>query len=485
MTAPDPLDAVAAVADAVLFEGYLLYPYRASAQKNALRWQFGVLVPSDASERLAEPARSRTELLLEPRAGATLRLRVRFLQVQQRTLVGPDGATLDELTVDGVPHFAWDEALPRQVDAAVPVDDLRERTTSVPITLPGIETREPIIDTTGTAHGAYVRTTRPLTGHLLVSGVPVPGPYGALRLRVDVVNDATSGPDEAREEVLRSSLISAHTVLGLDAGAFLSSADPPEWARPAVAECVNEHSWPVLAGPEGSTRLVLASPIILDDHPQLAPESPTDLFDGTENDEILSLRTLALTDDEKREARATDPRAAGILDALDAMGPAMFERLHGTVRPGGRAPDEDAQRSGAGPWSGDAVPTLVTPGTPWWDPAADASVDPDTDTAAVDGVLVSRGSAVILMPGAGSDAQDTFLRGAAATVQAVLHDVDGQTHVAVSIDDDPGADLQALHGRYRYFRPDELVCDTQRSGEHADRGAGAVEDRSTRQESAP
>ncbi len=408
-------------------------------------------MPPAAADRLAEPTRSRTELLLEPRAGATLRLRVRFLQVQQRTLVGPEGAPLDELTVDGTPHFAWDEALPRQVDAAVPVDDLRERTTSVPVALPASETREPITDTTGTVHGAYVRTTRALAGHLLVSAVPVPGPYGALRLRLDVVNDASAGADEPREEVLRSSLISAHTVLGLDAGAFLSSADPPEWARPAVAECVNAHSWPVLAGPEGSARLVLASPIILDDHPQLAPESPTDLFDGTENDEILSLRTLALTDDEKREARATDPRAAGILDALDAMGPAMFERLHGTVRPGGRAPEV----------ADDGIPTLVTPGTPWWDPAADASVDPDTDSTLVDGRPVSRGSAVILMPGAGSDAQDTFLRGVAATVQAVLHDVDGQTHVAVSIDDDPGADLQAAHGRYRYFRPDELAVGTR------------------------
>jgi hypothetical protein len=443
VTAADPLDAVAAVADAVLFEGYLLYPYRASAQKNALRWQFGVLVPPAATERLAEPARNRTELLLEPRSGATLRLRLRFLQVQQRTLVDPGGAPLDELTVDGTPHLAWDEALPRRVDAAVRIDDLRERTTSVPIAVPAAETREPITDATGTVHGAYVRTARALTGHVLVSAVPVPGPYGALRLRVDVVNDASVGADEPREEVLRASLISAHTVLGLDAGAFLSSADPPEWARPAVAECVNAHSWPVLAGPEGSSRLVLASPIILDDHPQLAPESPTDLFDGTENDEILSLRTLALTDDEKREARATDPRAAHIVDAVDAMGPAMFERLHGAIRPDGRAPDD--------------VPTIATPGTPWWDPGADASVDPDSDEAIVDGRPIARGSSVILVPGRGSDAQDTFLRGAAATVQAVLHDVDGGTHVAVSIDDDPGADLQATHGRFRYFRPDELA----------------------------
>jgi len=455
----DPLDEVAAVADAVLFEGYLLYPYRASAQKNALRWQFGVLVPPAFSESLAEPCRSRTECLLEPRAGATLRLRVRFLQMQQRTVTDADGTPCGSLTVDDAPHFGWDEALPRQVDTSIAVDDLRERTVTVPIVLPAAETREPITDASGTVHGHYLRRTSALSGHVLASTTPVPGPYGAVRLRIDVVNDLATGPavepdrvrtpgrdDSPREEALRTSLISAHTVLGLDAGAFLSSADPPEWAAAAVAACVNAHSWPVLAGPAGTARLVLASPIILDDHPQLAPESPTDLFDGTENDEILSLRTMALTDAEKREARATDPRAAHLLDAVDAMGPAMFERLHGTSRPGGRAPEAP-----------DAVPTLVTPGTPWWDPAADASVDPETDSVLVGDRPVSRGSSVVLLPGGGSDAQDQFLRGFSATVVAVVHDVDGQTHVAVTIDDDPGADLQATHGRFRYFRPDELA----------------------------
>lgn len=452
-TGTDPLDEVAAVADAVLFEGYLLYPYRASAQKNALRWQFGVLVPPASSERLAEPFRSRTECILEPRAGATLRLRLRFLQMQQRTVVDADGLPSDELTVDGSPHFGWDEALPRQVDASIPVDALRERTVTVPVAVAGVETREPITDRSGTVRGHYVRRTSTLSGYVLVSVVGVPGPYGAMRLRVDVVNDApddTDAPGGAtREEALRASLISAHTVLGLDAGTFLSSADPPEWAAPAVAACVNAHSWPVLAGPVGTARLVLASPIILDDHPQLAPESPTDLFDGTENDEILSLRTLALTDAEKREARATDPRAAHLLDAVDAMGPEMYERLHGTIRPGGRAPEPTT-----GP---DAVPTLLTPGTPWWDPTVDAGVDPETDSVLVGGRPVSRGSSVVLRPGRGGDAQDRFLRGFSATVQAVVHDVDGQVHVAVSVDDDPGADLQATHGRFRYFRPDELA----------------------------
>jgi hypothetical protein len=457
VTPADPLDAVAAVADAVLFEGYLLYPYRASAQKNALRWQFGVLVPPATAEALAEPSASRTECIVDPRSGATLRLRLRFLGLQRRTVVDPDGAEHDRLEVDGVPYTAWDEGVPRQVDAAVALDAPADRPVTVDVTLPATTTAEAVRDATGTLRAHVVRRSEAVTGRIVLTTTPLPGPYGGLRLRLDVVNDSVVDPATPRGEALGAAMISAHTVLGLDRGAFLSSADPPRWAAPAVAACVNEHSWPVLAGPLSACSpdrgsLLLATPIILEDHPQLAPESPTNLFDGTENDEILALRTLALTDDEKREARATDPRAAHIVDAVDAMGPAMFERLHGTVRPGGRAPEADA------------VPTLVTPGTPWWDPAADASVDPDTDTALVDGQPVSRGSAVVLMPGAGSDAQDTFLRGVAATVAAVLHDVDGQTHVAVSIDHDPGADLQALHGRYRYFRPDELAVGTRQEG---------------------
>jgi len=443
MTAADPLDAVAAVADAVLFEGYLLYPYRASAQKNALRWQFGVLVPPAVSAALAEPSASRTECVIDARPDATLRLRLRFLGLQRRSVVDLDGTEHDRLEVDGVPHTAWEEGVPRQVDATIPLESLAGAPVTVDVTCPATTTSEWIRDGTGALCGHLVRRAEAVTGRVVLATEPLPGPYGALRLRLDVVNDGVADPSTPRAEALRTALISAHTVLGLDRGAFLSSADPPQWAAPAVADCVNMHSWPVLAGPPGDGSLLLATPIILEDHPQLAPESPTNLFDGTENDEILALRTLALTDDEKREARATDPRAAHIVDAVDAMGPAMFERLHGAIRPDGRAPDD--------------VPTIATPGTPWWDPGADASVDPDSDEALVDGRPVARGSSVILVPGRGSDAQDTFLRGAAATVQAVLHDVDGGTHVAVSIDDDPGADLQAAHGRFRYFRPDELA----------------------------
>lgn len=444
------LDAVADVADAVLFEGYLLYPYRASAQKNALRWQFGVLVPAGATG--GEPSRSRTECLVEPRPGARLALRLRFLHRQRRTVLDADDTPRERLEVDGVPHFGWDEGVPRQVDAEIAVDDLREAPVTVPVEVPPGRVVEPIHDAEGVRRGTYRRDTDALTGRVVVALEPVPGPYGALRLRLDVVNDAEVLGGGDRE--LDRAFIAAHTVLALDPGAFVSATDPPEWAAPAVAACVNEHSWPVLAGPEGCSSLLLATPIILADHPQLAPESPTDLFDGTENDEILTLRTAALTDDEKREARATDPRAADLLDAIEAMGPAMVERLHGVIRPDGRAPD--------------AVPTLTTPETlplpetltlpetPWWDPGADASVDPASDAVLVGDVEVRAGSVVVLWPRPGGDAQDLFLRGRRGTVQAVLHDVDGLVHVAVSLDDDP-ADLQVAHGRFRYFAPEELA----------------------------
>jgi len=166
---------------------------------------------------------------------------------------------------------------------------------------------------------------------------------------------------------------------------------------------------------------MLASPIILYDYPQLAPESPGDLFDAGEIDEILSLRTLTLTDAEKREARATDPRAKAIVDRVDALPEEVFARLHGAVR-------------------------SLRP------------VAPEDDAVTIDGVRVTRGSRVRLAPRrSGTDAHDVFLRDRTARVQAVLLDVEDDRHVAVVLEDDPGADLHEWYGRYYYFAPAELI----------------------------
>ena len=98
-----------------------------------------------------------------------------------------------------------------------------------------------------------------------------------------------------------------------------------------------------------------------------------------------------------------------------------------------------------------------TPDVPWWDPGSDSSVSPETDEVLIEGVSVGRGSKVRMRPGARrADAQDLFLVGREAQVEAVLHDVDGQVHVAVTPVADPMADLQRAQGRFLYFAPDEL-----------------------------
>ncbi|MGH3908129.1 MAG: hypothetical protein ACRDTE_28700 [Pseudonocardiaceae bacterium] len=427
---PSPMDIAQDVANAVLYEGYLLYPYRASSPKNQNRWQWGVLVPpSYAAAGHGEHATSRTECLLEPGTDPILHLRLRFLQLQHRS--GGEGP---------VPEF--DEAVEHEFDAVVSVSEFLDAEHVVPVSVPGgSETEEGI-----------TRQRWPLQGELRLSARQLEGPYGVLQLAIEVVNIAQwEDPDAARQVALRHSLIAAHTVIAVTDGEFISQIDPPEWAKPAAQACRNERIWPVMVGEAGSRDVILSSPIILYDYPTIAPESPGELFDGLEIDEILTLRTMTLTDEEKAEARATDDKARTLMDRVDAMPPEMLDKLHGAIRYLGESPPRSAGEP-------DPIETITTPGTPWWDPAADASVDPETDSVIIAGVPVAKGSRVLLTPGVRrSDAQDMFLEGRTATVAAVLLDLDGDTHVAVTLDDDPGADIAIAHGRFRYFSPEELA----------------------------
>jgi hypothetical protein len=463
------MDVAKAIADAVLYEGYLLYPYRASAKKNQVRWQWGVLVPSSyATAGHGEHDRSRTEVLVEPDWDVTdpvLHVRLRFLQLQSRAVQDVEGRRVDTLVVDGVEMGNWDEAIEREHDAVVQLSELAgEAPYIIDVQVPGGELVEEVH---GPVSGRVVRTRWPLHTQLRLQTRELPGPYGVLQLTMEVVNvSGWTEQDATRDYALRHSLVAAHTVLALTGARFLSMLEPPEWATGYVEHCRNEGTFPVLVGEPGSGDVLLASPIILYDYPQIAPESPGELFDGTEIDEILTLRTLALTDEEKREARATDPKARALMDRIDGMPSEVLERLHGAVRylEDMAGPRASAQASSESPSSGidtrrepDAIETITTPGTPWWDPGADSSVNPETDSVIVQGIPVSKGSRVVLRPGMKrADAQDMFLVGRSATVQAVFLDVDGDNHVAVTLDDDPGSELAAAHGRYRYFAPDEL-----------------------------
>jgi hypothetical protein len=482
VTAPFPSFEVARkVADAVLYEGYLLYPYRASAAKNQARWQFGVLMPRLWSESGPdEPWSTQTECLLEPEDTTTVRVLVRFLHVQSKTVeaVDVEAGTFNEvpaLPVDGSELVPWDEATEQEVTVEVPLARLLAGELTTPFERPGGRRVEPVHTVAGKLAGRTVRRRWPVMGSVRLSAERLEGPYGLVRLRLRLENaTAWNDPETDRSVALRHSLVAAHSLLGIDRGVFLSLLDPPEWAKPAAEACTNLHTWPVLIGEEGRRDAMLSSPIILYDHPTIAPESPGDLFDATEIDEILTLRTMALTEAEKREASATDERAAAIIDRVDNMPPELLERLHGAVRylrgveggdsgaatgaaephsPLGGPPTGRVTDSGTGGGGLSTAPELV----PWWDPGADRTVSPETDGVVVAGVTVAKGSRVRLRPGQRrADAQDMFLAGRLATVEAVFLDVDGNRHLAVTLDEDPAADLQRWHGRYLYFSPDEV-----------------------------
>jgi hypothetical protein len=446
-------ETVRAVADAILYEGYLLYPYRRSSGKNRVRWQFGVLTPrswADAHGLVdtsvagsAESWWQQTECLVQAPEEAAVTCRLRFLQLRRRTVHrrGPDGSDGPAGSLGADPPF--DEAVPREFDLRVRLGDLLDGERLFSFKAPGGSECEEISG--DGAPGRVLRERWPVAVTVRLSASAISGATpgsGAFRLRIRVENgDGADRSRASRDEVLRWSLLATHTLLAVDRGSFVSLLDPPEWAGRAARDCVNVHTFPVLAGPEDRSDLVLSSPILLYDRPRVAPESPGDLHDATEIDEILSLRTLTLTDEEKREARATDARAADIIDRVDGMPAEVLSRLHGAVR--SLAPVSGA-RPGADP--------------PWWEPGADDSVSPETDRVMVAGVPVSKGSRVRLRPRRrGTDPQDVFLDGRTALVEAVLLDVDDACHLAVSLEDDPAADLNRWYGRYRYFSPDEVV----------------------------
>lgn len=431
------------VADAVLYEGYVLYPYRASSAKNQVRWQFGVVAPeAHCAVETGERSTMQTEVLVEG-ARPVVDMKLRFLRVQTRTIEDASGTPVASLEVDGHRWTTWDEAVEEELD--IEALGLGERLVAFDL--------EPVrtVEDLGPA-GRVVRERQPVSAEVRVTADRLDGPYPLVKFRVEVTNVTDwASPGAARDDVVRRSLTAVHTLLAVHHGRFLSLIDYPEFAAGAVASCVNQGTWPVLVGDVGERSVMLSSPITLYDYPEIAPESAGDMFDSTEIDEILALRVLTLTDEEKHEARGTDERAAAIIDRVDAMPPELFDKLHGAVRylrtvtttsVGGR---QDAPLDPAAPGE-----------TPWWDPGMDASVNPWEDTALVGTHQVGRGDQVRLRPTGRADAHDMFLVGKTATVEGVFFDVDGETQFAVTLDDDPGTDMARAHGRYLYFRPDEL-----------------------------
>ena len=363
------------IADAVMMEGYALYPYRASAPKNRYRWTFGVLAPRSWSEAGGcEAWWLEAQLLV---AGRPRRIagQLRFFQIERRRSAGG----------------SWDEGLPRTIDFAIP-----ERADTV-FAVPASTVRE----------ADAMRECAPLSGRLIVRREPVAASRPLERVTIRVENTTPwSAPYAPREQAIASAFASTHVLVGVDGGELLSAIDPPDWTD--GTKCTSTGTYPALVAPD----LVLCAPFILYDHPQIAPESTGDLCDATEIDEMLLLRTRTLTDEEKRQARATGPGTRAIVDRAEALPIEALARLHGTQR--------DLR-------AGEMVPRVAV------------------------------GSKVRLrMPTRHTDAQDLLYAGRIATVVELKQDIDGALFYAVSIDDDPATELHDWYGRYRYYRDDEV-----------------------------
>jgi hypothetical protein len=336
------------IAKAVLYEGYMLYPYRPSSVKNQQRWNFGVLCPQSYSEAQngTEAWTMQTECLVEGDSNTVLEVRVRFLQLVARSVgqlttpVGepqpnetPNFLPVDKLIVDGRVYQPWQEAVEREVILSTcNLDALIQAPASQSFIFPAGKEFEYLRDGQSPITGVVIREQSALRGVIETRGKRVGDDLFKLRVRIRNRTPFPSAQQARREDALFISLVSAHTVLGVHDGKFVSLFAPPDHLAGLVADCKNVGAWPVLVGEEGQYDTLLSSPIILYDYPKIAPESAGDLFDGTEIDEILSLRIMTLTDEEKREMSQSDERARQMLERTESMPVEQFMKLHGVLR---------------------------------------------------------------------------------------------------------------------------------------------------------
>jgi hypothetical protein len=320
--------AIDAIATAVLYEGYMLYPYRPSSVKNRQRFNFGVLYPRTYSEAQSgsDAWCTHTEVLVAGTSQTSIEVRARFLKLVSRS----------EHKQNERASQPWQEAI--ECDVAAPLHNLQALlAATVPLEWPFLfavtETTESSVSSSGEPV-QIGRRQESVSGMLRVQASCLADGLFKVQVRLENVTwlDQDDKAQASRDEVLMRSLVSAHILLGVEDGQFVSLLEPPENLKGLVSDCQNVGVWPVLVGAAGARDTMLASPIILYDYPQIAPESPGDLFDGGEIDEILALRIMTMTEEEKHEMRHGDDRARKILERTESLPLEHLMKLHGTLR---------------------------------------------------------------------------------------------------------------------------------------------------------
>lgn len=425
---------VKAVADAVLYEGYILYPYRKSSLKNQQRWTFGGLFPRAYAARGGGDRWNMTcECLVRGDNDTRIGIQLRFLQIAARRIARLDAPTrqlaldklpahriVEALEVDGRSYLPWDEAVMREEDiTAQRLGDLLIRPLVQDFRYPANADAEAISASDGAVAGLILRQTEDVCVRLTLGAEWVAPDACRLRILIENCTVLEAPQHIKRDAAAAFSTASTHLILAVQGGDFVSLTDPPEDLLEAARGCANDGCWPVLAGEEGDTDTMLAAPIILYDYPRIAPESQTSLFDGTEVDEILILRILTMTDAEKREMASGDARARDMLARLENMTPEEMGKLHGAWRESARGkPDPGNIGHGA----------------------------------------LRVGERVRLNPRQGGDILDLALAGKTAVIEAIERDFEDRVYVAVVVEDDPGRDLGdgRFPGHRFFFSPEEV-----------------------------
>ena len=361
------LHLVERIADAVLYEGYILYPYRPSAVKNQQRWNFGALCPQSYSlaQGGTEDWTMQTECLVSGSERTTLDIKVRFLHLLTRevgvpaadcavriadcgdeqiqsSVSGPDLNIVASLDVGGKIFQTWQEAVEREFSApGFDVETLAGQTQRLSFSFPPNRALETLRDDGGHVVGVIIRTQQSVEGSLELSAARAGEGIFKITARILNMTALEDAKSKSRDDALMRSLVSTHTILSARDGEFVSLLDPPDSLREAASACSNVGTWPVMVGDEGERDCVLSSPIILYDYPQVAPESAGELFDGTEIDEILTLRIMTLTEEEKREMRGADERARRILERTEMLPAEQLMKMHGAMRSVPPRRDED------------------------------------------------------------------------------------------------------------------------------------------------
>jgi len=433
---------------AVLYEGYILYPYRPSSKKNQVgRFTFGRVYPEDYSR--AEAGRERclmqTEFLVRDESkDACAAITVRFLQPLAREIgklpkpiewkegLQPEFASVPSLQIGEDLYQTWQEAIEREIQ--LPQLNLRTPLQSEKrFRFPATRELVPIRASDGLAVGVVVRQTSSIAGTMELDTTLIEP--DAVRLRVRILNQ-TPVPDDLltnQNEIVLRTFASTHTILRVAGGECISLLDPPGQYLEAAKECTQIGSWPVLVGDEskGERDVMLSSPIILYDYPKIAPESPGDLFDGAEIDEILTLRIQTLTDAEKLEMRQVDEHARRVLERTEKLSEGELLKLHGLMRPLRTNPTDEE---------------FFNPNQPLRE-------------ITVAGVALKAGDRVRIKPKRRADVMDIALDGRIAVIESLLQDVDEQVQLALVLEDDPGRDLGLSRqpGHRFFYAADEVV----------------------------